>query len=243
MSARNMRGIVLGTFLAGAVGFFIFFHYGGAVWRPYAMRITGGKTVEEVVENLKTRGLGIEAGLLESLEGLVLLGLKEEEVLEVWGKRRGESPIRIKEYAFTGSSGTLGPKLREGDRQIPEGIYSIEYLNPNSRFHLSMKLDYPNAFDRAKGRADGRDRLGFDIFIHGESSTIGCIPIGNEGIEELFLLVSEIGEENVVTILAPYDMRVKSKKVEVDGITWLPELYEEIRAAIARELAVVTAAQ
>jgi len=61
----------------------------------------------------------------------------------------------IKSYPFTGFSGGLGPKLREGDGQIPEGVYAIEYLNPNSQFHLSVKLDYPNVFDKAKGRADG----------------------------------------------------------------------------------------
>ena len=104
-------------------------------------------------------------------------------MLEVWGRLKSSELELFKRYSFTGFSGGSGPKLREGDGQIPEGIYAIEYLNPNSQFHLSMKLNYPNTFDKAKGKADGRDRLGFDIFIHGGSATIGCIPIWDAGIE------------------------------------------------------------
>ena len=141
----------------------------------------------------------------------------------------------IKSYPFTGFSGGLGPKLREGDRQIPEEVYAIEYLNPNSQFHLSMKLDYPNAFDKAKGRADSRDRLGFDIFIHGGSATIGCIPIGDAGIEEVFLMVSEVGINNVTAIVSPYNMRTNTKRIEIPGIIWEQELYDLIRAEFVRQ--------
>ena len=141
----------------------------------------------------------------------------------------------IKSYPFTGFSGGLGPKLWEGDGQIPEGVYAIEYLNPNSQFHLSVKLDYPNVFDKAKGRADGRDRLGFDIFIHGGSATIGCIPIGDAGIEEVFLMVSEVGINNVTAIVSPYDMRTNTKRIEIPGIIWEQELYDLIGAEFIRQ--------
>lgn len=141
----------------------------------------------------------------------------------------------IKSYPFTGFSGGLGPKLREGDGQIPEGVYAIEYLNPNSQFHLSVKLDYPNLFDKAKGRADGRDRLGLDIFIHGGSATIGCIPIGDAGIEEVFLMVSEVGINNVTAIVSPYDMRTNTKRIEIPGIIWEQELYDLIGAEFIRQ--------
>ena len=137
----------------------------------------------------------------------------------------------IKSYPFTGFSGGLGPKLREGDGQIPEGVYAIEYLNPNSQFHLSVKLDYPNVFDKA----DGRDRLGFDIFIHGGSATIGCIPIGDAGIEEVFLMVSEVGINNVTAIVSPYDMRTNTKRIEIPGIIWEQELYDLIGAEFIRQ--------
>ena len=141
----------------------------------------------------------------------------------------------IKSYPFTGFSGGLGPKLRKGDGQIPEGVYAIEYLNPNSQFHLSVKLDYPNVFDKTKGRADGRDRLGFDIFIHGGSATIGCIPIGDAGIEEVFLMVSEVGINNVTAIVSPYHMRTNTKRIEIPGIIWEQELYDLIGAEFIRQ--------
>ena len=78
-------------------------------------------------------------------------------MLEVWGRLKSGELELIKRYPFTGFSGGPGPKLREGDGQIPKGIYAIEYLNPNSQFHLSMKLDYPNAFDKAKGEYTAKD--------------------------------------------------------------------------------------
>lgn len=230
-----MSKFVLPVLLVAAVGALLLFHFGRPLWHPFALKLTGRETVADVVERLKANGVGIDSRLRESLDGIVLLALKEERVLEVWGKREGAAPTRIRTYPFTAYSGTLGPKLREGDGQIPEGVYRLEYLNPNSRFHLSMKLDYPNAFDREKGRLDDREKLGFDIFIHGRDTTIGCIPIGDEAIEELFLLVAEIGMENVAVIVAPYDMRMKQKEIAVKEISWEGELYDTIRAAIARE--------
>ena len=76
-------------------------------------------------------------------------------------------------YPMTGFSGTLGPKLKEGDGQIPEGVYGIEYLNPNSSYYLSMKVSYPNDADRQRAKADGQTNLGGDIMIHSKSVTIG----------------------------------------------------------------------
>ena len=70
------------------------------------------------------------------------------------------------EYPILAASGVLGPKLREGDKQVPEGIYGAEALNPNSKFHLSIRLNYPNTFDRRMAQSDGRTQLGGDIMIH-----------------------------------------------------------------------------
>ncbi|MCK4441849.1 MAG: hypothetical protein KAU90_07560, partial [Sulfurovaceae bacterium] len=95
---------------------------------------------------------------------LTLIGLKYERKLEVWGKRDKEWK-HIYDYNFTAFSGRLGPKLKEGDRQIPEGIYGISYLNPNSKFHLSMRIDYPNKFDKKMAKKEKRTDLGGDIMI------------------------------------------------------------------------------
>ena len=75
----------------------------------------------------------------------------------------------------------------EGDKQVPEGFYRIELLNPNSRYHLSLRVNYPNADDIERAREDRRDllNLGGDIMIHGGAESIGCIAIGNPAIEHL----------------------------------------------------------
>jgi len=95
-----------------------------------------------------------------------------------------------------------------------------------------MKLNYPNKFDREKGKQGERSRLGYDIFIHGKSVTIGCIPIGDSAIEELFAMVAEIGVEKTSVILSPYDMRVQSKDLDILEIDWEQELYPQIKKAL-----------
>ncbi|HET9532720.1 MAG TPA: L,D-transpeptidase family protein, partial [Blastocatellia bacterium] len=91
----------------------------------------------------------------------------------------------VKQYAFCASSGGLGPKRRQGDGQIPEGFYHIDRFNPVSNFHLSLGINYPNRSDRILG---GAGRMGGDIFIHGGCATIGCVPITDDGIKELYIV-------------------------------------------------------
>ncbi|HHH19848.1 MAG TPA: hypothetical protein ENK86_05000 [Campylobacterales bacterium] len=160
-------------------------------------------------------------------EKLTLIGLKHERLLEVWGQH-GTRWHLIHAYPFTGFSGRLGPKLREGDRQIPEGIYKITYLNPNSKFHLSLRVNYPNAFDRRVAQQDQRTGLGSDIMIHGSHVTTGCIPIGNDNIEELYFLAEKVGMQNIKVILSPVDFRVRDVAIGNDRYPWLGELYSNI---------------
>lgn len=163
---------------------------------------------------------------------MTLVALKEERTLEVWGRGGDGRLQRIRTFPFHGYSGRLGPKLREGDGHIPEGIYRVEYLNPNSSYHLSIKIDYPNEFDREKGRRDGREQLGYDIFLHGKSVTIGCIPIGDDAIEELFTIVAQADIGKVEVIIAPWDFRRREDAPVIDTISWEEELYLRIRAAM-----------
>ena len=136
-------------------------------------------------------------------------------------------------YPMTAFSGTLGPKLREGDGQIPEGVYGIEYLNPNSRFYLSLKVSYPNVSDRARAKVDKRVNLGGDIMLHGKAVTIGCVPVGDDAIEDIFYLAYAVGIRNVSVIIAPYDMR-KGRKPELERspLKWSPDLCREIDIAL-----------
>ncbi len=127
-----------------------------------------------------------QAGIAYPSRGLVLVAYKWERILEVWS--RDDSSVAyaaVRTYPFTAYSGTLGPKRRQGDGQIPEGFYVISQFYPVSPFHLAMLVSYPNASDRILGKGPN---LGGDICIHGNRVTIGCIPIGDSGIEQLYTM-------------------------------------------------------
>ena len=108
---------------------------------------------------------------------------KEEKTLELW-INNGEDYIPFKRYDICKYSGTLGPKLREGDLQAPEGFYEIhdDQLNPWSIFHLSFNLGFPNAYDRAKGRT------GSFLMVHGGCKSTGCYAVTDDNMEEIYLL-------------------------------------------------------
>ena len=117
---------------------------------------------------------------------LFLRAFKKEKIMEVWAKNKDKNEYTlIKTYDFCASTGVLGPKRRSGDRQMPEGFYKVDLFNPNSHYHLSFRINYPNASD--KKFADPINP-GDSIFIHGDCVTIGCIPVGDENIKELYLL-------------------------------------------------------
>lgn len=158
-----------------------------------------------------------------------ILAFKKEQVLEVVvRKNKNESWKLLKKYPFTAFSGKIGPKLKNGDKQIPEGIYQMEYLNPNSKYHLSIKVNYPNAFDKEKAKLDGRTDLGGDIMIHGKSVTIGCIPVGDKNIEEIFILATKAKNKHFPIIIAPHDFRKNKIFPKIEAISWEKDLYEEI---------------
>jgi hypothetical protein len=166
---------------------------------------------------------------------LTLIGLKHERLLEVWAELHGKW-VHLTTYPFTAFSGRLGPKYREGDGQIPEGIYRISYLNPNSNFHLSMRVNYPNAFDKEMAKKEKRTNLGGDIMIHGSNVTIGCIPIGDDKIEELYFLAEKVGIANIKVILSPVDFRNMEVNIKSDKHPWLPTLYSKIKKEMSQYL-------
>ena len=162
---------------------------------------------------------------------------KEEKRVEVYAgvgagaEGRDDDGLKfITSYAITAASGTAGPKLREGDRQVPEGMYRIESLNPNSLFHLSLRVDYPSAEDRAVAAREGRTGLGGDIMIHGGAASIGCVAIGDDAIEEVFVLAADVGVQNVEVLIAPCDLRVREPAPQFD---WVMERYRAMRERLA----------
>ena len=108
---------------------------------------------------------------------------KSERELELWVKDDDGYEL-FQTYAVVAMSGKLGPKLREGDRQAPEGFYFVppSRMNPNSRFHLSMNLGYPNWYDRV------HKRTGSALMIHGGNASIGCFAMTDPKIEEIYAL-------------------------------------------------------
>lgn len=165
---------------------------------------------------------------------LALIAVKDEKVLELHARPAGGSWTFIHRYPVLAASGGNGPKLRRGDKQVPEGVYGITFLNPNSRFHVALRVNYPNAFDRRMGLRDGRKDLGGDIMIHGKAQSVGCLAIGDEAAEELFVLAAETGLKNIKLVIAPTDLRKNAiPGREVEQPSWLPDLYQEIAAAMA----------
>lgn len=163
---------------------------------------------------------------------VVLVGFKREKQLQVYASNAGQVPRLIRTVAIQGLSGRLGPKLRYGDFQVPEGFYRIESLNPNSAFHLALRVNYPNAFDRSQAQKEDRSELGGDIMIHGSNASIGCLAMGDEVAEDLFVLAAETGVENVEIILSPLDFREDSMSRDEKRPQWVNELYREISAAV-----------
>ncbi|WP_106792396.1 murein L,D-transpeptidase family protein [Aquimarina sp. Aq78] len=213
----------------------VFLKFGRSIYMPLVNKLKSKETVESRIENIQEnvwnrleKKLGLAGYKMEYPKEVILVALKEERILQIYSKDYNGIKL-IKEYPFTAFSGNLGPKLKEGDRQIPEGIYKVEYLNPNSSYYLSIKVSYPNEFDKSKTEFVNISEMGGDIFIHGKSATIGCIPIGDEAIEEVFLLTQKAINNNVKVIISPRDFRVNPDYPKIEGIDWENELYEIIK--------------
>lgn len=164
-----------------------------------------------------------------------LVGLKQEKTLEVWVANKSQPFKHLKDYPILGASGTSGPKLKRGDRQVPEGLYRIESLNPNSRYHLALRVNYPNQADLENAQNDGRTDLGGDIMIHGSTGSIGCLAMGDPASEDLFILAALTGIENISVILSPHDFRVQQQAIDMTHLpTWTEKRYHNIRQELSK---------
>ena len=117
-------------------------------------------------------------------EAMLIRLFKEENVLEVWKRKKSGTYGLFKTYEICAWSGALGPKFKEGDRQAPEGFYTVRpgHMNPNSSYYLSFNTSFPNKFDRAHGRT------GTDLMVHGDCSSRGCYSMTDEQIAEIYSL-------------------------------------------------------
>lgn len=148
---------------------------------------------------------------------IYLRAFKEEKKLELWAKNTGDSKfIFIKEYVVCQTSGSIGPKRQQGDLQIPEGYYHINRFNPASNFYLSLGINYPNKSDAILGV---KGNLGGDIFIHGACVTIGCLPITDNEIKELYVFCVEArnsGQKNIPVTIFPCEL-TPEKLIQLKG--------------------------
>ena len=109
--------------------------------------------------------------------------------MEVWLKNTSDSKYTLfRTYDICASSGDLGPKRQEGDGQVPEGFYTIDLFNPTSNYYLSMRVSYPNSSDAILKTSKN---AGGAIMIHGNCVTIGCMPMTDDKIKELYVLCLE----------------------------------------------------
>ncbi len=130
--------------------------------------------------------------------------IKESSELELW-MNRGDQWVMLHTYPVCRWSGALGPKLKEGDGQAPEGFYQVtrRALNPNSSYHLSFNLGFPNAYDTAHGRT------GSFLMVHGDCLSIGCYAMTDAGIEDIYGLVEaalKAGQQSVPVHVFPFRM-------------------------------------
>lgn len=219
--------------------FLLFIWLGRSIYMPLWYKIKGKESIQQVVgklEDVVQKRLESRlrlAGFEDFPKEILMVGLKEERILEVYGVENNINKL-ITKYSFTATSGKLGPKLKEGDRQIPEGIYKVEYLNPNSSYHLSLKVSYPNEFDKKKTQLDNVSEMGGDIFIHGKAVTIGCIPIGDESIEEVFVMAQNALNNPIKVIISPRDFRVNDDYPMIESIDWENELYSIIKEELKK---------
>ncbi|GAA5186259.1 L,D-transpeptidase family protein [Ferrimonas gelatinilytica] len=161
------------------------------------------------------------------------VAIKDAQRMEVWLQDQGLNWHKLRDYPILKLSGSLRPKMREGDLQVPEGVYRIDAANPNSAFHLSLRIDYPNRLDRLYGELEQRDALGNNIFIHGQEVSWGCLAMGDDNIEELFVLAHDIGLNNIEMVITPRDPRLEPLIRPAGVPEWVEQKYDKIQASLA----------
>lgn len=159
-------------------------------------------------KGLLVQELVLSKGLDTASLNIFLRVFKHEKKMEIWASDSiRDTFLLLKEYRVCRISGKEGPKRRQGDHQVPEGLYHIEIFNPWSSFHLSLGINYPNASDRV---LSNRWNPGGGIYIHGACVTIGCIPMTDELIKEIYIFAVEAcnnGQEHIPVHIFPAHMK------------------------------------
>jgi len=144
---------------------------------------------------------------------------KNEKKLEVW-LRKGLTYTLFKSYTICHHSGDLGPKIKEGDKQSPEGFYTVDasQLNPNSDYHLSFNLGFPNEYDKS------HNRTGSLLMVHGRCSSVGCFAMSDFRMDEIYAIVESAiisGQHQVPIHIFPFRM-TQANMTAHGSSKWLP---------------------
>jgi murein L,D-transpeptidase YafK len=138
------------------------------------------------------------AGLSYPGSSIFFCALKLEREVELWARNEDQETYRLVHiYPILGASGRLGPKRHEGDQQVPEGFYEVDRFNPKSEFHLSLRINYPNAADRKKSDPVAP---GSDIYLHGGDRSAGCLAMGDDAIEEIYIAAQDAAQPVPIAI-------------------------------------------
>jgi murein L,D-transpeptidase YafK len=161
------------------------------------------------------------AGLAYPPKDIFIRSFKSHNEMELWARDKYDDKYKlVKTYRICALSGLLGPKRVEGDRQVPEGFYFIDDFNPKSDFFLSLLINYPNFSDMLAG---DKKKPGGDIYIHGGCVTVGCLPMTDPLIQELYIICLQAklnGQENIPVHIFP----VRFNEV---GLNFLGREYKE----------------
>jgi len=188
---------------------------------PASARRAAGKALRWGVIEARRPSLAarfVEAGVPFPARRIFIRIFKRERSLELWGQRPEGSYRLVRTYPVCAASGTLGPKRRLGDEQVPEGFYRVTTMSPWTRFHAALGIDYPNAADRVLGY---RPALGKAILIHGKCVSIGCVAIEDGPASELFLAAFEAqrrGQRDIPVHIFP-------TRLDGPGLVWLRQSF------------------
>ncbi len=194
----------------GGTSFTSFIDYQKSFPRPYEALKKKEDTLQKQFADKK---------LIWPAKYIYIRSFKYDSQLEVWVKNEMDEKFKLfKTYKVCAMAGTLGPKRMEGDYQVPEGFYYINMFNPKSSYHLSLGLNYPNASDKI---LSDFFKPGGEIFIHGSCVTVGCIPVTDEQVEELYILslyAKTQGQDFIPVHIFPIKYSVRSSLDYFDNL-------------------------
>jgi hypothetical protein len=161
---------------------------------------------------------------------LVLVGYKKERDVEVWASAKAGGELKhVATYKVCYASGGQGPKRREGDYQVPEGFYELDYYNSHSLFYLSMRVNYPNASDRILGK---KGKLGGDIMIHGNCVSIGCLAMSDERIQELWIMTKAMDDRKKRVAVYLFPARELDTLIAGESSVELKEFWTNLKTGL-----------